>query len=71
MPLFSLFRQVPLGCVTPFALVNESARDVSLLLDQGFKTQEHCFFHPLSNDMSICKQVDSCEKEINMFAHFT
>ncbi|KAJ1380174.1 YbaK/aminoacyl-tRNA synthetase-associated domain, partial [Sesbania bispinosa] len=27
--------QVPLGCVTPFALVNESARDVSLLLDQG------------------------------------
>nr|KYP46435.1 UPF0566 protein [Cajanus cajan] len=47
--------QVPLGCVTPFALVNESARDVSLLLDQGFKTQKHCFFHPLSNDMSICK----------------
>ncbi|XP_057427223.1 uncharacterized protein LOC130720587 [Lotus japonicus] len=45
--------QVPLGCVTPFALVNESARDVSLLLDQGFKTHEHCFFHPLSNDMSI------------------
>ncbi|KAL2657910.1 hypothetical protein AAZV13_04G207500 [Glycine max] len=45
--------QVPLGCVTPFALVNESARDVSLLLDQGFKSQKHCFFHPLSNDMSI------------------
>ncbi|KAK7385214.1 hypothetical protein VNO78_30927 [Psophocarpus tetragonolobus] len=45
--------QVPLGCVTPFAVVNESARDVSLLLDQGFKTQEHCFFHPLSNDMTI------------------
>ncbi|CAI8597424.1 unnamed protein product [Vicia faba] len=45
--------QVPLGCVTPFAVVNESARDVSLLLDQGFKTHEHCFFHPLSNDMSI------------------
>lgn len=45
--------QVPLGCVTPFAVGNESARDVSLLLDQGFKTQEHCFFHPLSNDMSI------------------
>ncbi|KAK2659539.1 hypothetical protein Ddye_006072 [Dipteronia dyeriana] len=45
--------QVPLGCVTPFALVNESARDVSLLLDKGIKTQERCIFHPLSNDMSI------------------
>ncbi|KAG2399872.1 hypothetical protein LR48_Vigan04g180300 [Vigna angularis] len=51
--------QVPLGCVTPFALVNESARDVSLLLDQGFKTQEHCFFHPLSNDMSI--SIKACD----------
>ncbi|CAL5202955.1 unnamed protein product [Lathyrus oleraceus] len=49
--------QVPLGCVTPFAVVNESARDVSLLLDQGFKTQEHCFFHPLSNDVSISLNV--------------
>nr|KAJ0214375.1 hypothetical protein LSAT_V11C400208940 [Lactuca sativa] len=47
--------QVPLGCVTPFALVNESAKNVSLLLDQGFKTQECCFFHPLSNDTTICK----------------
>ncbi|XWS21606.1 hypothetical protein CRYUN_Cryun30bG0068800 [Craigia yunnanensis] len=47
--------QVPLGCVTPFAVVNESASHVSLLLDKGYKTQEHCFFHPLSNDMSIWK----------------
>ncbi|XP_061369010.1 uncharacterized protein LOC133311899 [Gastrolobium bilobum] len=54
--------QVPLGCVTPFALVNESARDVSLLLDQGFKTQEHCFFHPLSNDMSISLNARDLDK---------
>ncbi|KAI4307291.1 hypothetical protein L6164_030495 [Bauhinia variegata] len=54
--------QVPLGCVTPFALVNESARDVSLLLDQGFKTQEHCFFHPLSNDMSISLNANGLDK---------
>ncbi|XP_041013536.1 proline--tRNA ligase-like isoform X3 [Juglans microcarpa x Juglans regia] len=45
--------QVPLGCVTPFALINDSARHVSLLLDQGFKDKEHCLFHPLSNDMAI------------------
>ncbi|XP_020238885.1 prolyl-tRNA synthetase associated domain-containing protein 1 [Cajanus cajan] len=54
--------QVPLGCVTPFAVVNESARDVSLLLDQGFKTQEHCFFHPLSNDMTISINSNDLDK---------
>ncbi|KAK7321030.1 hypothetical protein VNO77_31132 [Canavalia gladiata] len=54
--------QVPMGCVTPFAVVNESARDVSLLLDQGFKTQEHCFFHPLSNDMSISINTNGLDK---------
>lgn len=54
--------QVPLGCVTPFALVNESARCVSLLLDQGFKTQECCFFHPLSNDTTIALNARGLDK---------
>ncbi|GAU39936.1 hypothetical protein TSUD_149460 [Trifolium subterraneum] len=54
--------QVPLGCVTPFAVVNESARDVSLLLDQGFKKEKHCFFHPLSNDASISLNVSGLDK---------
>ncbi|KAG7599590.1 YbaK/aminoacyl-tRNA synthetase-associated domain [Arabidopsis suecica] len=45
--------QVSLGCVTPFAVVNESARDVALLLDQKFKNQTRCIFHPLSNDVSV------------------
>ncbi|CAL5414491.1 unnamed protein product [Camellia sinensis] len=45
--------QVPLGCVTLFALVNDSAQHVSLLMDKGFKDQECCFFHPLLNDTSI------------------
>uniref|UniRef100_A0A5B7BD62 Putative prolyl-tRNA synthetase associated domain-containing protein 1 n=1 Tax=Davidia involucrata TaxID=16924 RepID=A0A5B7BD62_DAVIN len=54
--------RVPLGCVTPFALVNESARHVSLLLDQGFKTQECCFFHPLTNDMSISLNARDLDK---------
>ncbi|KAL5558381.1 hypothetical protein UlMin_034592 [Ulmus minor] len=54
--------QVPLGCVTPFALVNESARHVSLLLDQGFKSQEHCFFHPLSNDTSVALNTSGLDK---------
>ncbi|KDP32780.1 hypothetical protein JCGZ_12072 [Jatropha curcas] len=54
--------QVPLGCVTPFAVINESARHVSLLLDKGFRTQEHCFFHPLSNEMSISLHARDLDK---------
>ncbi|GLU01032.1 hypothetical protein SLE2022_183580 [Rubroshorea leprosula] len=54
--------QVPLGSVTPFALVNETARNVSLLLDQGFRTQERCFFHPLSNDISISLNTNDLDK---------
>lgn len=54
--------EVPLGCVTPFALINESARDVSLLLDQGLRSQECCLFHPLSNDMSIALNTGGLDK---------
>ncbi|GJV40483.1 prolyl-tRNA synthetase associated domain-containing protein 1 [Tanacetum coccineum] len=58
---FAEILQVPLGSVTPFALVNESARNVSLLLDQGFKTKECCFFHPLSNDTTISLNIQDVE----------
>lgn len=54
--------QVPLGCVTPFALGNDSARNVSLMLDKGFKDQECCFFHPLSNDTSISLNAHNLDK---------
>ncbi|ONK75674.1 uncharacterized protein A4U43_C03F19350, partial [Asparagus officinalis] len=54
--------QVPLGCVTPFALINESARTVSLLLDQGLKAHECCLFHPLSNDSTISLSPSSLDK---------
>ncbi|CAI9106015.1 OLC1v1005064C1 [Oldenlandia corymbosa var. corymbosa] len=57
--------QVPLGCVTPFALLNESARDVSLLLDQGLRTKECCFFHPLSNDVTISLNTRGLDKFLN------
>ncbi|KAJ4917355.1 YbaK/aminoacyl-tRNA synthetase-associated domain [Raphanus sativus] len=54
--------QVSLGCVTPFAVVNESARDVSLLLDQKFKNQTRCIFHPLSNEVSISLSTSGLDK---------
>lgn len=54
--------QVPLGCVTPFALINESASAVSLLLDQGFKSKQSCYFHPLTNDMTIALSSSYLDK---------
>lgn len=57
--------QVPLGCVTPFALINESARSVSLLLDIGFKKQSRLFFHPLTNDASTALTAESLDVFLN------
>uniref|UniRef100_A0A1J3E050 Putative prolyl-tRNA synthetase associated domain-containing protein 1 n=1 Tax=Noccaea caerulescens TaxID=107243 RepID=A0A1J3E050_NOCCA len=54
--------QVSLGCVTPFAVVNESARDVCLLLDKNFENQSRCIFHPLSNDVSISLHTSGLDK---------
>ncbi|KAJ1281178.1 hypothetical protein BS78_04G288200 [Paspalum vaginatum] len=54
--------QVPLGCVTPFALMNESASAVSLLLDQGFKSKQSCYFHPLTNDVTIALSSSNLDK---------
>ncbi|KAG6432624.1 hypothetical protein SASPL_104205 [Salvia splendens] len=70
---------VPLGCVTPFALVNESARYISFFSgfmyvlqvftasfwNKGFKSQECCFFDPLSNDMSIALNAHDLDKFLN------
>ncbi|RWW29239.1 hypothetical protein GW17_00006246 [Ensete ventricosum] len=54
--------QVPLGCVTPLALINDSARDVSLLLDQGFKSQQSCYFHPLTNEVTLSISASSLDR---------
>ncbi|KAL6912067.1 hypothetical protein ACP4OV_000872 [Aristida adscensionis] len=54
--------QVPLGCVTPFALMNESASAVSLLLDQGFRSKQTCYFHPLTNDVTIALSSSNLDK---------
>uniref|UniRef100_M8B1Y7 YbaK/aminoacyl-tRNA synthetase-associated domain-containing protein n=1 Tax=Aegilops tauschii TaxID=37682 RepID=M8B1Y7_AEGTA len=80
--------QVPLGCVTPFALFNESASycligififiafpsnmlllihaiygsAVSLLLDQGLKSKQSCYFHPLTNDVTIALSSSNLDK---------
>ncbi|CAI7836462.1 unnamed protein product [Closterium sp. NIES-54] len=53
--------QVPAGCVTPLALFNDSAKDVVLLLDQGFTSQPHLLFHPLSNDATVALTREAFE----------
>ncbi|KAJ7562657.1 hypothetical protein O6H91_03G079100 [Diphasiastrum complanatum] len=45
--------QVSSRCVAPFALMNESSRQVALLLDKNFQTVPHIFFHPLTSNMTI------------------
>ncbi|XP_029124239.1 uncharacterized protein [Elaeis guineensis] len=54
--------QVPVGCVTPFALINDSASAVSLLLDQGFQAQKCCYFHPLTNETTISLSASDLNK---------
>lgn len=54
--------QVPPTCVSPFALINESARSVALLLDVGFQKQSRVFFHPLSNDVSTAVTTENLDK---------
>ncbi|KAJ4817628.1 Prolyl-tRNA synthetase associated domain-containing protein 1 [Rhynchospora pubera] len=53
---------VALGSVTPFSLINESARSVSLLLDKGFKSQRYCLFHPLTNEVTIALTPSDFDK---------
>jgi Ala-tRNA(Pro) deacylase len=40
------------GAVTPFAIVNDHGRMVSVALDEGLRDQEIWNAHPLSNDMT-------------------
>lgn len=42
--------QVPLGCATPFAVFNESAKPVALLLDKKLQSKPRVYHHPLTND---------------------
>ena len=40
---------VPAGSVTPFALINDKARLVTVILDAGMMRHERLNFHPLEN----------------------
>jgi len=44
---------VPAGSVTPFALINDTARCVTVILDADMMLHEQLNFHPLENTASI------------------
>ena len=41
---------IPTGSVTPFALINDSAGCVQVILDEGMLVLDPLNFHPLRND---------------------
>mmetsp|Transcript_40229 Transcript_40229/g.89306 ORF Transcript_40229/g.89306 Transcript_40229/m.89306 type:complete len:309 (+) Transcript_40229:100-1026(+) len=45
--------KVPLGSVTPLAVVNPEAKDVALLLDHKIRQESKVFVHPLVNTVSL------------------
>lgn len=55
------------GSVTPFALINDTARRVSVILDESLMGHAVVNFHPLKNDMTtaiapqdLLKFIESC-----------
>lgn len=45
---------VELGCVTPFALVNDPQHRVEVLLDDAIRQDQLLGFHPLVNTATEC-----------------
>ena len=45
---------VPAGSVTPFALMNDTSRRLTVVLDKDMMAQEKVNVHPLRNDASTC-----------------
>lgn len=54
--------QVPLGSVTPLAVVQETASAVTLLLDQKLKGQDRLLVHPLTNTSTVAISSEGLEK---------
>ena len=53
--------QVPLGSVTPLAVVQPTAASVVLLLDHKLKDQERILVHPLTNTSTVAMSSEGLE----------
>lgn len=61
----TIFLQVPLGSATPFAVFNESAKPVALLLDKKLQSKPKVYHHPLTNDATLGKATSFERPEEN------
>lgn len=60
---------VPPGSVTPFALVNDRAANVRVVLDEGMLALEPLNFHPLRNDRTTAITAADLLKFIRACGH--
>lgn len=57
------------GSVTPFALMNDTERQVTVVLDTDMMAAEQVNFHPLSNDASTTIKADDLMKFIKQLGY--
>ncbi|NBC32762.1 MAG: prolyl-tRNA synthetase associated domain-containing protein [Alphaproteobacteria bacterium] len=60
---------VPAGSVTPFALINDVDRKVSVVLDRTMMTHELLNYHPLDNTMTTAIARDDLVRFIEACGH--
>jgi Ala-tRNA(Pro) deacylase len=60
---------VPPGSVTPFALINDVERRVSVVLDAGLMAKEPLNFHPLTNEATTIVAKDDLLRFIAACGH--
>ena len=57
------------GAVSPFTLINDTERRVSLALDAGLMQAERLYFHPLVNDLTLGVSVDGLNRFLEISGH--
>lgn len=57
------------GSVCPYAVVNDTAHDVTLVLDASMMGQQQVNFHPLVNTMTIGTTAEDIEKFAEAIGH--
>ena len=57
------------GAVTPFALLNESARNIKVVLDKKMMREKLLNYHPLRNDATTTITVSDLLKFIYAMEH--
>jgi Ala-tRNA(Pro) deacylase len=60
---------VPPGSATPFALMNDTQKQVKVVIEDRFEGATHCVFHPLKNDYSTVVSVTDLLAFIRHFGY--